>query len=288
MLQTDEIELVRRDHARRSLDAAEYWLRRIISLLMKQKFGDDFLDAKLPNGDAVLGVGRLQQMKDRFARDKQKFPSIIDAAMFEDVIAIVLHPNLYKDVFRDALSSAYPDGVEEARTFLGRMLAHRNALSHGGVCSIRMAEQCSCYSNDLIDSLKSFLAERNMERQFNVPMFTRFKDSFGNDLRFNNDNREHVAFDARQGGKARDIEVGETLILEVEVDESFAADAYELEWRAPGLRSVGPVLKFQVAAEHVGQALTVSCILRSKKEWHRLGNGNDDVLHVLYRVLPPH
>ena len=74
--------------------------------------------------------------------------------LLEDAIYIICKPELLKDHFRVPLAIAFPDGREEARTFLNRILAPRNNLAHANAISTRQSEQVVCYSNDVIDSLK--------------------------------------------------------------------------------------------------------------------------------------
>src|SRR5947209_14230771 len=166
------LEAERREVARRQLDALEAWLRRFIRHQLTESFGPDFFHGQLPGGVAIVGRAIREQVERRRAAEPSRFGSNVEAMTLGESISIVLHPRLYADRFRAGLIRAFPDGVEEARTFLSRLEAHRNLLAHGGACSGRVLEQCVCYSNDVIDSLKAHFLEVNLSREFNVPTFT--------------------------------------------------------------------------------------------------------------------
>lgn len=154
----------RRDLARRHLDSSEAWLRRFIRHQLTLAYGPDFFRGALPDGTLIVKSAIREQVDRRRAAEPTRFNSDVDALTFGEAISIVLHPRLFAEHFRTGVLLAFPDGVEEARTFLTRLERHRNLLAHGGACSTRVLEQCICYSNDLIESLKDIFWRPTWDR----------------------------------------------------------------------------------------------------------------------------
>lgn len=277
-------ETVRRDLARRHLDSAESWLRRLIDLKLSASCGAGYLGMVEGEACRLISKDIRRKIFSRYESDRSRFPRVIDAADLGDAISIILNPELYQRHFRPALIHAFPDGA--ARTFLNRLEEIRNKLAHGGSCSSRDLERAVCYSNDLADSIKQYFQEANMERRFNAPSFVRMVDNLGNEF--------HFAFDAEQHGKFVDIRqvgngtlhVGDELLIEVEVDSSFPdASVHWMTFR--GHRGSGRILKLPLTEAEVGLSLDIRFSVKSSKNWHRLPDGTDDMLDLRYRVLPP-
>ncbi|GAB9089227.1 Swt1 family HEPN domain-containing protein [Bradyrhizobium diazoefficiens] len=278
-------EIDRRDLARRHLDGVEAWLRRLIDGQLSEHLGKTYL---LPHNEGcrLISNSIRKKISDRYHAQRDRFPRLIDAADLGDVISIALKDELWKVHFRDALTEAFPDGNAEARTYLGRLEEIRNKLAHGGVCSDRDFERAVCYSNDLIDSIKSFYRGKNMEREFNVPTFIRATDNKGNEFHFTPKSDGQGQFvDVRQTGKG-DLYVGDELQVEVEVDPSFSG--YSINWMTfNNDRGSGNVSRITIEPRHVGIQMDVRFQVRSKEDWHRLFGGVDDFLDLRYQVLPP-
>jgi hypothetical protein len=154
-----------------------------------------------------------------------KFLRDIDATTFGQLIDIVINPKLFTDRFGTPLAQAYQLRHEEAKHFLIRLREIRDAVSHGRGCSARQLEQAICYSNDLVDSLKIYFGQINMEKAYDVPSIFRFSDSLGNTSYLENDVNEKIV-DRRQQGRGN-LYPGETLVAEVEVDPSFQVSEYD-------------------------------------------------------------
>ena len=75
---------------------------------------------------------------------------------------------LYKDVFKIVLDNIYPDGCDEARTYLKRLVPIRNKLSHSNPISIREAERVICYCNDFVDGIKGYFEKKGMGNMITV------------------------------------------------------------------------------------------------------------------------
>lgn len=274
------------------IEALEHWLRRLIDDLLAPAYGDYFahVDSK---GNRLIRGSLSQQVESRRASEPARYPRKIDAVLLEDAVDIVCKPELFRQYFAKPLSGAFPNGREEARTFLCRLLVPRNNLSHANAISIRQGEQIVCYANDVIDSLKIYYRERGMQQDYNVPLILKVTDSFGQ------------VFTRSQFGSCHDggimkaffdqpqylLRPGDTLVIEVEVDPSFAPDTYTFAWAsAKGLGSqppTGPRVVIPITNKHVGQQFDVQCRLTTTNEWHRMHMGADDLLILYYKVLPP-
>jgi hypothetical protein len=277
-------EVNRRERARRHIESAEAWARKLIDSELSAAYGTNYLAV----GSQTVGLSKRfrEQVEERRAKEPNRYPRLVDAMTFGEATAILVHPELYPKYFKSALEEAYPDGPAEARTFLSRLEGHRNRIQHGGTCSFRDLEQCTCYANDLIDSLKAYFVRRNMERIFNVPTFTRAVDNRGNDFHLSPKGEDQAQFiDVRTQGNG-DLYPGETLVIEVEVDESFSD--YSIRWSVfNGGQGFGPILQLRIEPKHVAAFTDIRFEVVSAQQWHRLPGGCDDRLDLRYRVLPP-
>lgn len=278
-----------RDYCRASIESLEYWLRRLIHETLTQEFGNNYLEATYENGDNVLGREIRESIINRYQANQERYSRPIDAALLDDAIDIVCHPRLYPKHFKDPLSDAFPDGSEEARTFLKRLTEPRNHLSHANPISIRQAEQVICYTHDVIDSLKSYYNRQNMGNEYNVPSIIRITDSFGLD--------KHSGQFPSNGGIQRfnDEEAflrpGDKLSIEVEIDPSFDKSEYTIKWDyfnqpVENRPNTGPKCIIEFNTSHVTSFFLVTCTVTSNKEWHRYGQF-DDKMRLQYKVLPP-
>jgi hypothetical protein len=273
----------RREIARRHLESAERWLRRIIEYQLTAAFGANYWEAMITPAIPVIKPRLRTAVADRRMNEPARYTRNIDATRFDEAIGLILHQQLYPTHFRAALATAYPDGPGEARTFLRRLNDHRNRISHIGGCSQRDLEQCTCYSNDLIDSLKAFFQDKNMDRTFNVPTFVRVVDNRGNEFHLNPSDQTKFV-DVRATGKG-DLYPGDELVIEVEVDQSFSG--YTVWWVVTnGDRSEGSIARLTIEPKHVGVQVDVRFEVVSSEQWHKL-LGCDDRLDLRYRVLPP-
>jgi len=281
-----------RSICRDKIESLEHWLRRLIDDTLIPIYGDYFsyVDSK---GNRLIRGSLSQQVENRRLSEPTRYPRKIDAVLLEDAVDIICKPELFKQHFRKALLEAFPDGREEARTFLNRMLIPRNNLAHANAISIRQAEQIICYSNDVVESLKKYYSELGMQQEYNVPLILKVTDSFGNVFA-----RSQFG-DCHDGGIAMSfldkpnmfLRPGDTLTLELEVDPSFDSTSYKLTWASAkgfstplpdGYKAVIPVTNKQVS-----QQFDVQCRLTTNKEWHRMHMGADDFLLLYYKVLPP-
>ena len=279
-------EMERREVCMAAIHSLEVWLRRVIDHVLRAKYGSDYLDAIDPkSGLRVFKKKRVAKLKERAAKEPDRFNRPIDAAMLEDEIDIVCNQDHFNSAFRPFFDHLFPIGRAHLRDTLKRLVAPRNALYHANPVSVRQAEQIICYSHDVIDSIKHQFQAINMNRHFNVPTILRITDSHGGNYEIGGT----VTVDCRDQG-CPDLMVGETLSIDAEIDPSFPADDYTVEWtyREANLKiHKGEGNRFSVELDnrHVHDNFKVFCTVTSTKSWHRHGHYDHSVI-LSYRVLP--
>jgi hypothetical protein len=281
-----------RSICKEKIESLEHWLRRLIEDTLTPIYDDYFAHVDLTTGNRLIKNSLTQQVESRRNQEPARYPRKIDAVLLEDAVDIICKPELFKQHFRNALEQAFPEGREEARTFLKRLLVPRNNLAHANAISMRQAEQIICYSNDVIDSLKEYYRNLGMQQSYNVPLILKVTDSFGNVFTRSQCNQCH------DGGislifmdnEHMFLRPGDTLTIEVEVDPAFEADSYTLTWDSTkwwgGSTVVGTKVIIPITNKEVGLQFDVVCRLISNNEWHRMSIGADDCLALYYKVLP--
>ena len=278
-----------REAAKARIEALERWLRRIVD----QKLGDisaSYESYSDEAGNFLIRKDIRDKASSRREKNPDRFPRFIDAVDLDELITVVCKQ---WDLFSDPLSKAFPEGREEARTFLERIIGPRNKLAHANALSLREAEQAICYSGDVVDSLKEYYRNMGNQKDFNVPTIVQFSDSFGNVIY-----REQmiavaplgVMVDLKDNPRCY-LHPGDILTFQIEVDPSFEPSDYSVSWTSFGPPILGsttaPKLVIPITLAHVGEQLDFRCTVTSKKEWHRSTSGFDDMFDAKYRVLPP-
>ena len=124
-----------RAYCRTCIETFEIWARRFIHETMSEKYGEDYLYAKLLNGDYIVGKSVRTQIERMIQKEQERFPRKIDTLFVENIIDILCNSKLYKDLFSSTILKNYPEGKEELRTFLNRIAVVRNYLSHANPIS---------------------------------------------------------------------------------------------------------------------------------------------------------
>jgi hypothetical protein len=279
-----------RSATRRSLETLELWLRRVIDSLLTASYGHDYLNYEVALGGRIIRKDTADKALERMTNEPTRYQRLVDGLLLDDIINIICKPYLYNKHFKVVFVDGFPQGGEVLRTYLKRLSDPRNHLSHSNPISVRQAEQCICYSNDIIDAIKKFYMQNNASNQYNVPRFINFKDSFGNVQNFDvgeNSLGQHVFYSDKP---EYDLRPGDSVWFSVEVDSSFSPDEYEIKWASTkDLSDLGNTSRIVLSIEekHVAQSFDIQVSLKSKKTWHRLSNGNDDHILAYYKVLPP-
>ncbi|GAG32803.1 unnamed protein product, partial [marine sediment metagenome] len=194
------------------------------------------------------------------------------------------------EFFKDPFLKAFPDGNNEARTFLTRIEDPRNALYHANPISNRQAEQVICYCRDIIDSLKEYYEKMGEEKEYNVPRIIKVTDSFGNTIHSNEFGDDPVSSWFLHKDHKNYLRPGEKLGIEIEVDPSFDHSSYTVKWDINS-KSIEKFtnetkISFEIDIKHVGGFFNVECRIISNKRWHKWRNW-DDLVSIYYKVLPP-
>ena len=223
-------------------------------------------------------------MRERRQAEPGRYARPIDTMLLDQLTSVLCKPDVFKSHFRNAFSEAFPLGGEHLRAVMLRLIPIRNALSHANPLSITDAERALCYSSDIILAVRNHYEVRGMNHEFNAPLFTRVSDCFGN-VAYLQDARSHISF------RNRPLRCGDELRLEIEVDDRFLPDAYEVKWHVANIALphdpvIGNVFCLRLLPCHVALNFEIFVTLTSGKEWHRLGN-HDSTLVVQYTVLPP-
>lgn len=274
------------------IEALEHWLRRLIDDTLSAKYGDYFAHTD-QNGSRIIKSSIAQEAIARKGREPQRYHRTIDALLLEDAIDIICNPKLFKDNFRIPLEHAFPEGRDEARTFLKRISSPRNNLAHANAIGLRQAEQIICYTNDVIDSLKAYYRQIGMQDTYDAPLILKVTDSFGNSY-----NRAQFS-PCHDGGiimgftesPEMHLRPGDILTLEIEVDPSYDPSSYQIQWSSTRFWSDKPAIGRKVVVpitnRQVGQQFSIHCSVTANREWHRMSMGVDDFLLIYYKVLPP-
>ncbi|AYH43579.1 hypothetical protein CDA09_09310 [Azoarcus sp. DN11] len=276
-MSTDEMRSI----VRHQIETLERWLRRLIHDAMQEHY--EGMLSRLPMKKDILNKATARRQK-----EPSRYPRDVDALLFEDLIAIICHPQQYAH-FQDALCGAFPNGESEARTYLIRIADARNPLAHANEITSHQALRVACYSTDVIDSLKAYYKRINMAQVYNAPSFIRIWDDRANigDANGLPTNGAVRYFDF----KATQLYPGDVLHLEAQPDESFPEDSYHIAWVVNNVAfpQSGTGRKFSVMIEnqHVSAGgFMVSVEMISNESWHRYGNA-DDRITLHYSVLPP-
>jgi len=143
------------------LENLERWLRRLVDDQLSQQ-SSDYFNSQDEKGNRYIKTSIANDARNRTdERGAERYPRLIDAVLLEELVQIICARWID---FEDALVAAFPNGREEARTFLRRLVGPRNKLSHANDLSMREAEQVICYTGDTIaSSQQSFVSLTRLE-----------------------------------------------------------------------------------------------------------------------------
>lgn len=289
----DLSEIKLRDICRHHIDTFESWSRRLIDEHFKEKYGTDYFEYEISLGQPLVKSELKKRIEGRMIDNPSRFPRKIDAILIEDIEYFFCRDDLYSSSFKQVLEPFF-SGQSEIRSVLTRIIQIRNKVSHGGTISHHEAEQCICYTNDFIEVYKVYYQGLGKAREYNVPVFLRIKDCFGNDI-VREDTRYTWSVHLNHGLVPKvQLHSGDTYKLWVEVDSSFNNSLYEISWSVsylfkPIAKGTGTEISFAVTNKVVSSSPTIRIKLKTKKEWHRFGNIDcDDLVEIhLADVLPP-
>ncbi|MBI1936488.1 MAG: hypothetical protein HYS25_00025 [Ignavibacteriales bacterium] len=273
------------------IENLEIWMRNIIDIELKSKYGDQYWEYQDSFGNRLISNGIIKEAKIRYDSEKTRYPRFVDSLFLDDIIRISCKPDLYNAVFKDYFVVAFPNGNNEARLFLSRLIPIRNKLYHSNPISYHEALQALCYSNDIISSIKIHYIEKNMEKKYNAPSIIKLSDSFGNqfnETQISRNNTGRGVCDTRKNNLK--ISVGEKIVIEVEIDPSFESEDYQTSWifdkkDSSQYEESKYRLELNIENKHVRADFGIYCLVISNKEWHRCGDVDDSV-SILYEIIP--
>lgn len=275
-----------RSLCRQNIESLEMWARRIIHDQFTQKYGTDFFNYKISNENYLIKKEVREHIQCMLKKGSGRFSRAVDTLFFEHIIYFLCNPAFYRDLFKAVLKYAYPQGLEEAREFLERLIPIRNALSHSNPISVRQAEQAICYSHDFIEGIKEYYKEKGLEQVWTIPRILKIKDSLGNVY----DNPT----DKNAGGSIfqplQEIRYGDTYSVNIDIDSSFSTDEYDIIWKNQNIQinEFNNCKNFVITFKEVdvSQIHTIRCIVKSHKPWHKY-QFYDCEITLMFPVLPP-
>lgn len=242
----------------------------------------------MENGDPVIKKSINDKAADMVKLHPDRFMRKIDTLFLDEIIYILCKIQLYKGVFKNVLDKIYPDGCNEARTYLTRLIPIRNKLSHSNSISIREAEKAVCYCNDFIDGIKLYFDEKGVGNMFNVPHAIKLNDSLGNEYLLENNACPEVVTIKDLNGEIKRFNVNEQYSLWVTVDPSFERDSYNISWSIGSeVFSKEERAYLQLTEDMVGENVFITCQIVQKKEWHKYNTKEDHRILIVICVLPP-
>ena len=284
---SEELRTICRSH----IENFEKWARIFIHSVLTEKLGEDYFHSKGADGNYKMKKAFVEKADDMMKNEPSRFPTPVDTLFVDDIIYILCKPDFYRDYFSKYLSTMYPEGCSELRTFLNRLIPIRNKLSHANPFSIREAEQCVCYCNDFVECIKNYYSMIGKDKDFNVPTIIKANDSLGNEYMIEEDKIVHVArFNILDpvSQKKKVFYLGEKFSLNLTIDPSFEKNSYTLEWgKRDGVEIVsnGEQINVTITNQLIGENVILSCKLITKNEWHRY-SGYDQRLLVKFKALP--
>ena len=279
----------KRSICKKEIENLENWLRRLVHESLSKEYGNNYLEYKDKSNNYLIKTEIRQRVKGLINKESTRFPRDIDAFFLPDLIYIICKKGLYNKFFKEPFLKTFPDGLNEARTFLRRLEYPRNALYHANPISDRHAEQVICYCHDIIDSLKEYYFKMGTEREYNVPRIIKVTDSLGNTIHLNEIEDLSGSWFLKRN-HTNYLRPGDKLGIDVEIDPSFDPSSYTIEWyinrKIINKFTNKTKISFEIEVKHVGEFFSVYCMIISNKIWHKL-TGHDDIIRINYKVLPP-
>jgi hypothetical protein len=273
-----------RNVCKQTLESLEFWLRRLIHDSLSKDFGHNYIQAKKNESDYLIKSSIRKSILDRIEIEPNRFSRHIDASLLEHQIDIICNPELYNKYFSLPLKEAFPDGREEAKTFLKRLEYPRNCLYHANPISIRVSEQVVCYSHDVIESIKKYYHMNNQEKEYDVPTIIKFTDSFGNV--FHKTDSNNIVFVDYSDKPECILYPGDILKIEIEIDPSYKSSKFQFRFGGtPQDYSDSNILIYKISESDPQPKKTIHCQVKSDRKWHRF-SGRDDQITVFYKILP--
>lgn len=215
-----------RSYCKSNIETMEIWARRLIHEKMTNQYGENYIDANLNANEKLIKKEIRDHVNNMMRNEPERFSRPVDTLFLDHIIYFLCNKKWYEILFKEALDYAYPQGCEEAREFLSRLIPIRNSLSHSNHISLYQAERAICYSHDFIEGLKQYYKNKGEEKMWNVPRIIRVSDSLGNVY-------ENLIEKRTAGVTQRipqEMNCGDSYSIDIEIDSAFAQNEYEIFW----------------------------------------------------------
>ena len=275
-----------RSYCRKSIENLEVWARDLIHEKMVAEYGTDYINMKISKDEPLVKKEIYNHIKSMMDKEPGRFKRPVDTLFLDHIVYFLCNHKWYKKLFKETLDYIYPQGVDEAREFLNRLVPIRNPLSHSTPISIRQVEQAICYSHDFIEGLKEYYKDKGEEQVWNVPRIIKIKDSLGNIFDNPTDSISSSTFKI-----TKPFYCGEEYSVELEVDPSFAKDEYYINWHNYSRNdrdSFKNSFKYNITfgIKDIAQLHLIECTIIQKKEWHK-HTSYDCRIFLHLTVFPP-
>ena len=281
-----------RDLCRHHVDTFENWSRRLLDETLRNHYGANYFDHMVSDKQPLVKGEIKRRIEQRMADNPGRFPRKIDAILMEDIEYFLCRDDLYDKHFKSVLEPFF-SGIAEVRKVLGRLIPIRNKLSHGNTISLHEAEQCICYTGDFVAVYKQHYAVLGKDKEYNVPIILRIKDSLGHDfIRESSQGQWEMHCYGYRTPKVA-LRSGDEYKLWIEVDSSFDSSFYDIRWIVKQdyttliNKGTGRIIQFTLTNKHVSYAPEIVIELITKRDWHRFHEIDDQVVIHLESVLPP-
>ena len=276
-----------RSYCKSNIESLEIWARRLIHEQMLTEYGLNYIDVKVSEDEYLIKKDIRNHINTMLAKEPGRFKRPVDTLFTEHIIYFLCNPKWYKMLFKPALDYIYPQGKDEAREFLSRLIPIRNPLSHSNPITMHDVERAICYSHDFIEGLKMYYKDKGEEQMWNVPRIIKIKDSFGNVFENPSDSRYGGSnFSIRQP-----LNVGDTYSVEIEVDPSFNENDYCIKWQHSIFTNNTEFenkkkYTHTFTVKDVSKSFSIQCKIIQNKDWHKYST-YDGEISLSLTVLPP-
>lgn len=279
-----------RQICRTHIESLEKWARLLLGKVLSREYGVDFIHSKNPDGNFKFKKSLVEKADRMMTEEPGRFPSPLDTFFLEDIICLLTRQDIF-DLMKPKVIVFYPEGKEEMRTFLERLIPIRNKLSHTNPFSVRDAERSVCYTNDFTDFVKQYFAAINMEKEFNTPSILKVMDSLGNENISDGNEPNGIMSISLADPSTKEKKIfykGEQFSVTIEMDPSFDESDYDIIWtKKEGVEVHENGKKIIVSIEDnlIGEEIVLLCSIVSHNPWHRY-NGYDHRLLVRFKAIP--
>lgn len=278
-----------RSFCRTNIESLEKWARLIVDIKLTEKYGNGYFNVTNQNGEPLIKKDIREKATKMLSENPTRFKSEVDTLFLDEILYILCKRELYNACFKDFLDISYPDGSDEARTFLSRLIPIRNKLSHSNPISIRDAEQCVCYCNDFVSGVKEYFKNRGDEQMYNVPNAIKLTDSLGNEYSLNkNISFQNIQIIDKSTNQLQKFNVGDRYSAWLTLDPSFPENQYIFRWNIEGgeVISTKSRIDLEISEKLIRERMAIYCTIVSTNSWHRY-SGYDQQFAINFQVLPP-